>query len=103
MDVEEKWPVRRYRVFERTAEILRPRYGKRIDTACLCPGREIGVVGFLVGPLVKHGAMLAAAEHAELNVANRHPTEIVPDHPNDRNVVFDRRAEHMRNHGKTAI
>src|SRR5579859_6157051 len=103
VNVEEKWPVRRYGMLERTAEILRSRHGERIDATCLCPSREIGVVRFLVGALVKHGAMLAAAEHAELNVPDRDPAEIVPDYPDDRNVVFDRGAQHMRNHGETAV
>src|ERR1041385_8001468 len=90
MDIEEKWPVGRYGVFERAAEVLRTGHRERLDAGGFRPCRKIGIVRFLVGALVKHGAMLATAEHAELNVADRDPAEIVPDHPNDRNVVFNR-------------
>src|SRR5215472_3805603 len=96
MNVQKKRLVRRDGMFERAAEILRSRHCERIDAGRLCPSREIRIVRLLVGTLMKHRAMLAAAKHAELNVANGDPAKIVPDHPDDRNVVFDRGAEHVR-------
>src|SRR5690348_12200350 len=103
MHVEEKGLVCRNGVFERAAKILRACDGERVDAAGSGPDREIGIVRLLIGALMKHGAMLAAAEHSELNVADGDPAEIVPNHPNHRDVVFNRGAEHMRNHRKAAV
>src|SRR6185503_15184018 len=77
------------RVFEGALEVLRFRHCHCFDARCACPGRKIGVVGFVVRPFVEHRAVLAATEHAELDVADRHPAEIIPDHPDHGDIVLD--------------
>ena len=103
MHVEQERLVGLDGVFERAAEILRFGHGQRLDAGGSRPGGEIRIERFFVGALVKHRSVFAAAEHAELDVADRDPAEIVPDHPHHRNVVFDRGAQHMRHHGEAAV
>src|SRR6185503_5419199 len=68
MHVEQIRLVGLDRVLERAFEILRLRHRHRFDTGRARPGSEVGIVWFVVRPFMEHRAMLAAAEHAELDV-----------------------------------
>src|SRR5690606_17211831 len=67
------------------------------------PGGEVGVVGGSVRTLVEGGSVFPALEIAVLEVADRAPGEVVPHDPDDGNVVFDRGAQDMGNHGEAAV
>src|SRR4029450_2213280 len=101
--VEQERSVGCHGVLEGALEVLRFGNGHGVDAAGLGPAGEVGIVGLVIGTGVEHGAELAAAEHADLDVADGHPTEVVPDHPHDGDVVFDGGTQDVRYHGKTAI
>src|SRR6516225_12339337 len=98
--VEQEGSVGRHGVLEGALEVLRFGDGHGVDAAGLGPAGEVGIIGLVISTGLEHGAELAAPEHAELDVADRDPTEIVPDHPHDGDVVFDRGTQDVRYHGE---
>ena len=66
-------------------------------------GGEIRIVALAGLGMMEVSRKLAAAEVAALEAADRRIGVIVPHHPDDRDVVFDRGAEHARMHEEGAV
>ena len=74
-----------------------------VDAGRARHGGEVGIVGRAGLRMLEVGRELAAAEIAALQAADRGIGVVVPDHPDDRHVVFDRGAEHARMHEEGAV
>src|SRR5262249_17497390 len=72
-----------------------------VGTTGARPGREIRIVWFLI--FKKRGAEFASAEHSNLDVPDRRPAEVVPDHPDARQAVLDRGGDDVGRHRETAV
>src|SRR5215510_14025260 len=101
--VENKGLVRLNRVLECALKILRPGHGYGVDTGCTRPRSKVGIVRFVIGSFLEHRTVLPATEHSELDVANGNPSEVIPDQPDDGDVVLHRRAQYVRHHREAAI
>ncbi len=90
-------------MLHRGSKLIAVGNGNTLDAAGSRHRGKVGIIGFTVRAMTKGGSDLAAVEKAVLEIADRSPGEIVPYHPDCRDIVFDRRAQNMWRHGKSAV
>src|SRR5467141_3130768 len=64
---------------------------------------EVRIVARASGWIVEVGGEFAAAEVAALQAADRGIGVVVPDHPDHRQIIFDRRSQHVGMHEERAV
>src|SRR5215468_3780484 len=82
--------------------------GRAVDVDARDAGRarhrgKVRVVGCARVGMAEIGRKLAAAEIAALQSTDRGIGEVVPYHPDDRQIVFDRGTQHARMHEEGAV
>src|SRR5919197_5797917 len=103
VNVEEAWLGEFHGVLERACEIVLTGNGQSLHATGSRESGEVGIVRLLRLCSIESRPDLAATVQPVLEVTDRGPGEVVPDHPNTGEVVLDRRGEDVRRHHEASV